>query len=65
MFDTVSVLLLSNKLRISGIVKLLLDFLFSPNQYTKYQGSSSNTFRDVLLKIFQHYFIKKETTLKR
>ena len=44
--------------------KLTNDLLLNPNQYTKYEGSSSNTFWDIVLKRFHCYFIKREVTLK-
>ena len=40
------------------------DCLLSPNQYTKYQDSSSNTFWDILPTRFQCFFIKRAITLK-
>ena len=54
----------SNKLSLNWLKILPGDLLLSPNQYTKYQDSSSNTFWDILLTRFQCYFIKRAITLK-
>ena len=54
----------SNKIPLNSLRMQSGDLSLSPNQYTKYQDSSSNTFLDILLTRFQYYFITREVTLK-
>ena len=39
--------------------------LISPNQYTKYEGSSLNTFWDIMHTRFSNFVFKREITQKR
>ena len=55
---------ITNKISLNWLKIQSGNLLLSPNQYTKYQGSSSNTFWDILLTRFQCYFIKRAVALK-